>query len=173
MTVSAPLPHIQWHEGMLLSPQHFQQESARVDTLVAWQSLSANALAWGVKYFDIDESLLANGLLRVNSLEAVFPDGTPFVFNAENGDGQQLELQLADWEDALSVGELSVYVALGINRSLNAPGQVSRFHGIDASAVNDEISEALPVDLPRMKLKVLMMAGEHFAATWYIDNFSW
>ena len=97
MTVSAPLPHIQWHEGMLLSPQHFQQESARVDTLVAWQSLSANALAWGVKHFDIDESLLANGLLRVNSLEAVFPDGTPFVFNAENGDGQQLVLQLADW----------------------------------------------------------------------------
>jgi outer membrane protein len=78
MTVSAPLPHIQWHEGMLLSPQHFQQESARADTLVAWQSLSANALAWGVKHFDIDESLLANGLLRVNSLEAVFPDGTPF-----------------------------------------------------------------------------------------------
>ena len=160
MTVSAPLPHIQWHEGMLLSPQHFQQESARVDTLVAWQSLSGNALAWGVKHFDIDESLLANGLLRLSSLEAVFPDGTPFVFHAENDDGHELELQLADWEDALSVGELNVYLALGINRSLNVSGQVSRFHGIDASAVNDEISEALPVDLPRMKLKVLMMAGD-------------
>ena len=24
---------IQWHEGMLLSPQHFQLESARVDAL--------------------------------------------------------------------------------------------------------------------------------------------
>jgi len=155
MTVSAPLPHIQWHEGMLLSPQHFQQESARVDTLVAWQSLSGNALAWGVKHFDIDESLLANGLLRVNSLEAVFPDGTPFVYNAEHDDGLHLELQLAEWEDALSVGELNVYLALGINRSLNAQGQVSRFHGIDAPAVNDEISESLPVDLPRMKFKVV------------------
>jgi type VI secretion system protein ImpJ len=160
MTVSPPHPHIQWHEGMLLSPQHFQQESARTDALTAWQSLSANALAWGVKQFDIDESLLANGLLRVNTLEAVFPDGSPFVYNAEQEAGHHLELQLADWEDALTIGELNVYLALGINRSLNAPGQISRFHGIDASAVNDEISEALPVDLPRMKLKVLLMAGD-------------
>jgi type VI secretion system protein ImpJ len=160
MTVSAPLPHIQWHEGMLLSPQHFQQESARLDGLLAWQSLSANALAWGVKQFDIDESLLVNGLLRVNSLEAIFPDGTPYVYNAEDQAGESLEIALTDWEDALSEGELNVYLALGINRSLNAPGQISRFHGIDAPAVADEISEALPIDLPRMKIKVQLMAGE-------------
>ena len=67
MTVSAPLPHIQWHEGMLLSPQHFQQESARVDTLVGWQSLSANALAWGVKHFDIDAACAGNSVVMLDA----------------------------------------------------------------------------------------------------------
>ena len=160
MTVPAPLPHIQWHEGMLLSPQHFQQESARTDNLVAWQSLNANALAWGVKHFDIDDSLLANGVLRVNSLIAVFSDGTPFVYNAENDAGPALEIDLSQWESILSAGELNVYLALGVHRALNSPGQISRFQGIDAPAVNDEISEALPIDLPRMTIKGMLMAGD-------------
>ena len=160
MTVPAPLPHIQWHEGMLLSPQHFQQESARTDNLVAWQSLNANALAWGVKHFDIDDSLLANGVLRVNSLIAVFSDGTPFVYNAENDAGPALEIDLSQWESILSAGELTVYLALGVHRALNSPGQISRFQGIDAPAVNDEISEALPIDLPRMTIKGMLMAGD-------------
>jgi hypothetical protein len=55
MSITAPLPHIQWHEGMLLSPQHFQQESARVDSLIAWQVMSTNSLAWGIKAFELDE----------------------------------------------------------------------------------------------------------------------
>ena len=120
MTVPAPLPHIQWHEGMLLSPQHFQQESARTDNLVAWQSLNANALAWGVKHFDIDDSLLANGVLRVNSLVAVFSDGTPFVYNAENDAGPALEIDLSQWESILSAGELNVYLAKIFSLILNS-----------------------------------------------------
>ena len=160
MPVPAPLPHIHWHEGMLLSPQHFQQESARTDNLVAWQSLNANALAWGVKHFDIDDSLLANGVLRLNSLVAVFSDGTPFVYNAENEAGPALEIDLSQWESILSAGELNVYLALGVHRALNSPGQISRFQGIDAPAVNDEISEALPIDLPRMTIKGMLMAGD-------------
>ena len=33
------LDRIQWHEGMLLSPQHFQTESSRVDQLIAFHSM--------------------------------------------------------------------------------------------------------------------------------------
>ena len=39
---------IQWHEGMLLSPQHFQLESARVDALIGWHTLSSTPYGWGV-----------------------------------------------------------------------------------------------------------------------------
>ena len=33
------LDRIQWHEGMLLSPQHFQTESSWVDQLIAFHSM--------------------------------------------------------------------------------------------------------------------------------------
>ena len=47
---AAPITdRVEWHEGMLLSPQHFQQFSARMDTLVAWQTLAAAPFAWGVR----------------------------------------------------------------------------------------------------------------------------
>jgi len=160
MSITAPLPHIQWHEGMLLSPQHFQQESARVDSLIAWQVMSTNSLAWGIKAFELDENLLVNGLLRVKRLEAVFPDGTPVVYVADQDPGQVLELNLAQWQENLESGELNVYVALGVNRSLNLPGEVSRFRGIDAPSVTDEVSQALPIDLPRMTHNLVLMAGD-------------
>ncbi len=160
MSHTAPLPHIQWHEGMLLSPQHFQQESARVDTLIAWQSLSANALAWGVKSFECDQSSLVNGLLRIKRLEAIFPDGTPVVYVADQDQQQALDLNLADWDDEFAKGELNVYIALGVNRALNLPGEVTRFRGIDAPAVQDEVSEALPIDLPRMAYNLTLLAGD-------------
>lgn len=49
---------VEWHEGMLLSPQHFQQFSSRMDTLVAWQTLAAAPFAWGVRRLVFDQGLL-------------------------------------------------------------------------------------------------------------------
>lgn len=159
--MNLPLPHlhIQWHEGMLLSPQHFQQESARVDALLAWQMLSTNALAWGIKNFEIDSNLLANGLLRVTRLEAVFPDGTAVVHHSNATTQRVLELQLDHFEEDMAQGDLDVFVSLALNRSLNTPGQASRFYGVDSAPVSDEVSEALPIDLPRMDHHLVLMAG--------------
>ena len=55
--MSKPFPvedRIQWHEGMLLAPQHFQQTSARLDSLVAWHTLLAAPFSWGVRRLRID-----------------------------------------------------------------------------------------------------------------------
>jgi type VI secretion system protein ImpJ len=159
MNLPSPHLHIQWHEGMLLSPQHFQQESARVDALLAWQMLSTNSLAWGVKSFDIDANLLANGVLRVTRLEAIFPDGTAVVHRPDTPEQVGLELDLSEFDEYLSDGELDVFVALAVNRALNTPGQASRFRGVEGVPVSDEVSEALPVDLPRMDHHVVLLAG--------------
>ena len=48
------LDRIQWHEGMLLPPQHFQTESSRVDQLIAFHSMGRHCDAWGIKAFEID-----------------------------------------------------------------------------------------------------------------------
>ena len=68
--------HIQWHEGMLLSPQHFQQEAARVDSLMSSQLLRSQPRAWGIASLSVSEAALASQQFEVEQLEAILPDGT-------------------------------------------------------------------------------------------------
>jgi type VI secretion system protein ImpJ len=159
MNPTFPPDRIQWHEGMLLSPQHFQQESARTDQLLAWQHLASNPLAWGVRRLLIDENLLVNGLVRVLHIEAVMPDGTTVTWSAENAAGLDLSLDLADHAEALELGELAIYLTLGRSRSIVNPGQPSRFRGLSAEPVDDEVSSALPVDIPRAAHNLALAAG--------------
>ena len=144
---------------MLLSPQHFQLESARVDALLAWHGLVSNPYAWGVRRLEIDQGLLATGLLRVTALDVVMPDGTAVVFTAGQL-GSALEFDLLPLADSLEQAPMSVYLTMGRARSMRDPGQPSRFRGVQSTSVEDEVSEALPVDVPRMCANLALKAGE-------------
>ncbi len=76
------LNRIQWHEGMLLTPQHFQQEGARIDTLLAWQTVATNPYGWGVRELVIDEARLSTGTVSVLRLEAILPNGMAVSYDA-------------------------------------------------------------------------------------------
>lgn len=153
-------PHrIQWHEGMLLSPQHFQQEGARVDALIAWQHLATHPLAWGLRRLELDEGLLVNGLVRLQALEAVMPDGMAVTWSAREAHAQDLQLDLAPWTDRLENGEVTVYLTVGHARTLRQPGQPSRFRPLPGQLEEDEVSEALPVDIPRAAPNLALAAG--------------
>lgn len=160
MTQVPELPdRIQWHEGMLLSPQHFQQESARTDALVAWHGLAANPYAWGIKVLQLDEALLSNGLLRILRLEAVMPDGTAVMYQAGDIEGGDLQLDLLAHAQEAEQGHVMVYLTLGRSRSMRDAGNPSRFIGVSQAAVEDEVSNALPVDVPRMRPNLMLSAG--------------
>lgn len=156
---------IQWHEGMLLAPQHFQQESARVDALVGWQALAGQPAAWGVRRLVVDEAMLTRGMLRISLLEAIMPDGMAVRFDAATSQDATLELNLAAYTSA-SAGEVAVYLVVGTARSLRLPGQPSMFRPIAGSLVVDEVSEALDEEVPRMAARVALMAGPPPGAAW-------
>lgn len=144
---------------MLLTPQHFQQESARLDALVAWQTLAANPYAWGVRRLELDEGLLSAGLLRVTALEAILPGGVVLSFSQDDDASAVLELDLTPWTEHMAQQELSVYLVVGRTRSLRAPGQPSMFRGVQSALVDDQVSEALAVDIPRMATNAALVAG--------------
>lgn len=150
---------IQWHEGMLLTPQHFQQEGARIDALLAWQSMATQPYGWGVRKLVIDEALLTTGLLRILSIEAILPSGMAATFDIEQSRGQSLELDLSPWAADMELQDLSVYLVVGKTRSQRAPGQPTMFRGIEGSMVEDEVSQALAADIPRMAINLSLTAG--------------
>lgn len=144
---------------MMLTPQHFQQEGARIDALLAWQSMAANPYGWGVRELVIDEALLTTGLLRVQQLEAILPNGMAVTYDSALAQGQPLELDLAPWAEAMAQQDLAVYLVVGNTRSLRQPGQPAMFRGVESPAVEDEVSQALPADVPRMAVNLGLAAG--------------
>lgn len=151
---------IQWHEGMLLSPQHFQQAAARLDSLVAWHMLLAAPFSWGVRSLKIDMGLLPAGFVRVLQLEAIMPDGTWVSFSADNALHGTLELKLAPFAEALGNAPLDFYLVLPLTRSMRDKGSPSRFRSVAMGQVEDEVSEALPADLPRLLPNLSLVAGD-------------
>ena len=151
---------IQWHEGMLLSPQHFQQASARLDSLVACHTLLAAPFSWGVRRMKIDTGLLPAGLVRLEQLEAVMPDGTAVSFSADNAQHGSLELPLAPFAEALGNGPLDFYLVLPLARSMRDKGSPARFRSAAGAPVDDEVSEAMPADLPRLLPNLSLVAGK-------------
>ena len=159
MTQAQLFNRIQWHEGMLLTPQHFQQEGARIDALLAWQSMATSPFGWGVRKLVIDEALLSTGLLRVQQIEAILPNGMAVSYDAATAQGQSLELDLAPWSGEMAQQDVAIYVALGNTRSLRQPGQPAMFRGVESAAVEDEVSQALAADVPRMAVNLALMGG--------------
>lgn len=128
MTFPAPIDRIQWHEGMLLGPQHFQIESARVDQLVAWQVGLTQPNAWGVSELVLDENLLSNGVIRVLNFSAVMPDGFAVDHSAELSPELDLSLDLKKLGEQADDG-VAIYVVLGRSRTLRNKALPPRFVG--------------------------------------------
>jgi hypothetical protein len=84
---------VQWHEGMLLSPQHFQQADLRNQALQGYMTLLAAPYGWGVIRLRINEAALMAGRFAVTDLEAVMPDGL-LVQHADAAEANAPILQL-------------------------------------------------------------------------------
>ncbi len=75
---------VQWHEGMLLSPQHFQYTELRLEQLLYASALSSAYTGWGVLELDIDKSLLSQNIVEISELVAILPDGTTVLHNRDS-----------------------------------------------------------------------------------------
>ncbi|MBY0410002.1 MAG: type VI secretion system baseplate subunit TssK [Burkholderiaceae bacterium] len=160
MSTSVPITErIEWHEGMLLSPQHFQQLSARLDSLVSWQILAAAPFSWGVRSFKFDTGLLPTGLLRVLELEAIMPDGTAIQYSATNPEHGSLELSLAPYAETMANEPLNIYLTLPIASTARHRSAAFRFRSVAGAPVEDEISDAEPADIPRLLPLIALSAG--------------
>lgn len=160
MAEAAPITdRIEWHEGMLLSPQHFQQLSARLDSLVAWQTLAAAPFAWGVRRLVFDSGLLPSGLLRVLELEAILPDGTAVHYAATHPAHGVLELPLAAHAEQMAAEPLDIYLTLPATGPVRHRAAAPRFRSVAGAPVEDEVSDAEPADIPRLLPQLALGAG--------------
>jgi type VI secretion system protein ImpJ len=145
---------IQWHEGMLLAPQHFQWLSLRSEALLQYHASAISPFHWGVRHLEIDRVLLVDGVLRIVELEAVMPDG--LVVSHSAGEVPDLTVDLAARADEMKQHPLTVYLAV------TARGRglafTERYGSIEAGPVADENTGEgelpMPVLVPKLALVV-------------------
>jgi type VI secretion system protein ImpJ len=148
---------IQWHEGMLLAPQHFQQNASRQELLVQYGLLLASPYAWGVRRLSIDTRLLSTGTFRVLELEAILPDGSVVSHRPE--DGRELMVDLGAFAEQMRLGEVSIYLAAPA-RSSGEKGSLSRYEQIEGPPTADENTGEGELRVPRLRTRMELLAGE-------------
>jgi type VI secretion system protein ImpJ len=150
-------PAIQWHEGMLLTPQHFQQASLRQEALLAYQLNQASAYPWGVVRCTIDRARLVNGLFRIEDLEAILPDGTSVRHPAPGA--KPLELDLVGLAEQFKKGpqRISVVTPARMEGSRN-DGQL-RYRSFEDAPIVDENTGIGEVRIPRLAPNLSLLAS--------------
>lgn len=151
---------IQWHEGMLLTPQHFQQMNLRQEQLLHYQMMLATPFFWGVRHLKIDPVMLLNGRFNILELEAIMPDGL-LVWHM-SGDNS-LDLDLEPYLEQLKTDQqLMIYLAVPAHRpEMNAfQGELARYHSIESRPVVDDNTGESAVRIPRLKPRLHLLAGD-------------
>ncbi|MCP4348336.1 MAG: type VI secretion system baseplate subunit TssK [Desulfobacterales bacterium] len=151
---------IQWHEGMLLAPQHFQQLSRRQEELLHYHLMLTAPFHWGIRKLKVDHGLLIDGTLRVLELEAVMPDGLIVRHTPE--DDKNLETDLSPYDEEMKQKPLTIHLAVPSKRAAAASvkGMLPRFDSVEGRTVPDENTGESELSIPRLIPRISLLVTE-------------
>ncbi len=155
-----PLPDpIQWYEGMLLTPQHFQQWWLRQDALLHYHTARLSPFPYGVTRVEIDRAMLVVGVFRVLALEAVLPDGLVVAHPLDGG--EDLQVTLLPHADRLKQGPMTIYAVVPAYKpGAAAGGELARYRSIEAPGVVDENTGDNEQTMPRLRPRLSLLVGD-------------
>jgi type VI secretion system protein ImpJ len=157
MSVRVP-EAIDWHEGMLLAPQHFQQLALRQEEMLHYHAAALSPFHWGVLRLSIEEAALTQGILRVSEVEAVLPDG--LIVSRDVGEPALLEVDLKLYAAAFNAGPVMIHLAVPARHPGLSPvrGEFPRYRSVEGEPVVDESSGEGDVDIPRLRPSPVLLA---------------
>lgn len=127
-----------WGEGLFLRPQHFQRQDAYHEGRLAEAMAILHPYAWGCRRIVVDSDALASGVLRLEQVQVVLPDGD--LFSAPRDDLLPAPLSLQQIEP--EVAELVVHLAVAplrthggnMNDASDAPDLGVRYQSVSEEA---------------------------------------
>jgi type VI secretion system protein ImpJ len=144
--------YIQWHEGMLLTPEHFHQMSLRQEMLLAY-GLANIPYLWGVRQFQWDANRLAAGTMEVTALEAVLPDGLVAALD----EAGSLKLDLKPFADEMKSDAVPVNLVVPARKRVMSQGDLERYSSQPGGPAGDESLNGNVI--PRLRPRLSLLAG--------------
>lgn len=99
-----------WAEGLLLQPQHFQQQERYFEQLIKLKPSAYSGMEWGLTQLSIDQDALTQGLISLDSAQGLFADGC--LFDAPYRDCCPIPLAINE-----DVANCIVYLALPLQQN--------------------------------------------------------
>ncbi len=153
-------PAVQWHEGMLLEPHHFQQNDRRYQELLFHQLYQSCPYYWGIQHLKIDPILLVGGVYRIEECDVVFPDGLIIFYTQDNE--HPLELHLRPLLEKAEGKPFKIYLCVPEYRydEANTTGELARFNSFLGDPTIDDNTGESELRIPRLSPRLSLMAGE-------------
>ena len=146
-----PIPlNINWHEGMLLSQHHFQQNDLRNFHVLAHQIRLLSSNHYGVCHLRTDNVALTDGIYRIEEIEAVFPDGLILSFfpnKVQNLKPLEISLKNQNIDEDITI---YLVIAESIEGISPITGNPARFYSIEGDEVQDENISENSIKIPRL-----------------------
>lgn len=148
--VAAAVPDpVQWHEGMLLQPHHFQQAWLRQEGLLQFHLSRVAPFGHGVVQLELDRGALAASRLRILSLSAVMPDG---LLVQHGLSGERLEMDLPPLKDRLTGAKRVHLVVPKYQPGSSRPDDdLARWRSHAGDSAVDENTGSYPEPIPRLR----------------------
>lgn len=153
---------VQWHEGMLLSPQHFQQEQIYRDSERGHELSLTNPYFWGLYSLDYEPSSLLNGQLSVRSVYGMMPDGLIVNYNQANDPSLDVDLSAAEeLADGGAFAQVHLVVPIRTENAAYHKAPIQRFDSLPGAVVVDENTGENGVEVHRLSPRYELFVGEH------------
>jgi type VI secretion system protein ImpJ len=152
---------IVWNEGMLLSPQHFQQWDNFYEGLLNSRLASLAPYEWGILDLQINRESVANGSFDLVRCRAVMPDG--LLLNVPEIDPAPYPRPIQDHFDP-EAETLDVHLAIPAKRpgaanfqsNGGAPEQMARYFQESGVAVDETTGDGeVQISFARSNLRLL------------------
>jgi type VI secretion system protein ImpJ len=140
------MKHVQrvvWSEGMLVSPQHFQQQDYYHESLLEERLRALWPSAWGVLELSMDSNALGENLVSIKLLRAILPSGQ--LLELVEGSPETPKARGVPATFASTATSLDVYLALPAEkqsgRNFSGSDGVERpRYGLQARSINDAVA---------------------------------
>ncbi|MGB1109893.1 MAG: type VI secretion system baseplate subunit TssK [Gammaproteobacteria bacterium] len=154
------LEPLQWEEGMMLSPQHFQQNDIYWQQQMAFRMLHSRAYGWGLVKLSLEESLLRQGTIQIKELEAIMPSGSVVQYL---GKGEAPSLKVKGHESLVSSNDrLMVYLAIPkrMNGSASSSAELRRYFPVPGGTAVDENTGGTEIQLVRLRTCISLLPAD-------------
>lgn len=161
MTKQLPLAAaIQWYEGMLLSPQHFQQQELRWNQTLTHHLTHLSNHHWGIIKLTFDPVTLPTGIYRILELKAIMPDGLIVDYKA-TPNSKQLEVDLTPHKTLLQSAHTTIHLCVPEYISGASPviGEWPRYDSIEGEDIPDDNAQDNVIQIPRLLPKLSLQIG--------------